>query len=165
MIKVLPIEKKEVKCEPRFVLETTIGYGEHCCDTFTTHSLTIVDSLKGHFDSWNYIKRKDAEKIYKFFNEILNRDACRHIVLNDVWRLAHDSRVKHWFEDFMSEEEMKTMYRYHENFETLFTSDVEYNWYGLVRINIYYYDEEGNKHDCEVVDDPPRTGGHMVLDA
>lgn len=153
MIKILPIEERE-KCKPRFVLETTIGYGEHCCDTTSTHSLTIVDSLKGHFDSWNYIRTKDAEKLYKFFSEILKRPgAYHHIVLNDVWKLSSDSRVKHWFKDFMSDNEMKTMFRYHQNFETLFSPDVEYNWYGLVGINIYYYDEDGNKHNCEVVED------------
>ena len=153
MIKVLPIKKDTKKYTPKFVLETTIGYGEHCCDTFTHNRLTIVESAKDHPDSWNYIDRKVAEEMYLFFGEILNREECDHITLNDLWKLSHDSRTEHWYKDFMDKKEMKKMFRFYQNYETLFSSSVEYNWYGLVNINIYYYDENGDQHNCMVVPD------------
>lgn len=155
MIKILPIKKENIRYEPRFVLEVTIGYGEHCDDTFTKRHLIIVESMKGHPDSWNYIKRKDAEKIYRFFKKILEREKCRHIILNDAWELAYEKNPStYWYGEYMDKKEIKQFSKYYETYQcSLFNPEVEYNWYGLKDINIYYYDENGNKHDCEVIDE------------
>lgn len=152
MIKVLPIENKVTKCKPRFVLCVTLGYGEHCDDTYTYKNLQIVDSKKGLLDTWNYITTKEAEKLFKFFRDILNREECDHITLNDAWELGcKENPTTFWYEDYMSEKEIKQFAKFYEKYNTtLFNPEVEHNWYGIVGVAIYYFDENGDRHNCEV---------------
>lgn len=157
MIKVIPNKKKEYKCEPRYVLSVTLGIGDNCDDIYQYNTLTIVDSTKGIFDKWNYITTKEAEKLFTFFSKILQRKECDHITLNDAWMLHSDLSNKEaidWYEDYMNETEIKKFSKFYEKYNSnLFNPRVDdhYNWYGIVGIHIFYYDENGVKYNCEVV--------------
>lgn len=155
MIKIIPNKNEQTKIDPFYQLSVTLGYGEHCDDTYTKSTLNIVDSTKGIFDSWNYITTKEAERIYKFFNEILNREECDHIVLNDAWELTcKENPTTFWYEDYMSEKEIKKFAKIYDKYNsTLFNPSVDHNWYGIVGINIFYYNENGEKFNCEVVNE------------
>ncbi len=80
-------------------------------------------------------------------NRLVKKSGDEHITLND----GIDDE---WFKkDYgMTQEEVDEFRRYYEKFETtLFSPRIENNWYGLVSCNIYYYDTNGNKHNCEVI--------------
>jgi len=147
MIKVLPLPGKR-KIEPFYLLETMLGYGEHLNDTFTTRSLVIVEKKS---DSFNEITFKEAEELYKFFNDILNREECYGITLNDAWKLTRkDKPSTFWYDKYMSKSEIKKFAKLYRKYQHLFNPEVEHNWYGLRNINIYYYDENSERHKCEV---------------
>lgn len=151
MIKIIPNKIKR-KQEPQYKLCVTIGIGSSCDDTYIENTRVIVDSTKGTFDKWNYIKTKEAEELYTFFKSILSRDKCSHIVLNDAWELnVKDSPSTFWYDDFMNEKEIKKFAKFYKKYQDLFNSHVDHEWYGIVGINIYYYDEYGEKYNCEVV--------------
>jgi hypothetical protein len=142
MLKILPIKKAAEKIEPRFDLIVTIGYGEHCCDTFTKNSKTIDDKkAKKAFDSWNYITEKEAEECVKLIERALKD--VDHIVLNE-------GITDFWCEG-MKKEDIKALRKFYSYHESLFSPEVEHNWYGIVGACIKYLDEEGNWHDVEVV--------------
>ena len=141
-LKVLPIKKEEKMYVPRFDIEVTIGYGEHCCDTFTTHRKTIDDD-KAKTDSWNHISQLDAEKIVKLLKRALEDVDDGHIVLND-------GITDFWCQGMKSNDiqELRSIYEKHQY---LFEPDIEHNWYGIVGACIKYLDAEGNWHDVEIV--------------
>lgn len=157
MIKIIPNKPGPIKFKPRYVLSVTLGYGEHCDDTYTKNTLEIVESKKGmsYLDSWSYITRKEAEKVYTFFKNILDRKECDHIVLNDAWELNHKEKpTTFWYKDYMSDREIKKFAKFYEKYgSALFNPSVEHNWYGIVDIHIFYYNENGIRYDCEVVDE------------
>ena len=169
MIKVLPLEeKKETKYEPQYRLYVTLGYGEHCCDTFTTSSVEINDEMFEKFNnmseeeldeldfeeltSSNYISSKDAEDLVKLFDSLENRKnkegyEARHIVLNDgpsrFWWIDEGAMTEkefNWFSDI-----------YNRFMPDLFNPQVEHNWYGIIGVSIKYWDENGEVHKCEVI--------------
>ena len=140
--KVLPIKKEEKMYVPRFDIEVTIGYGEHCCDTFTTHRKTVDDG-KAKADSWNYISQLDAEKIVKLLKRALEDVDDGHIVLND-------GITDFWCQG-MKRKDIQELRRIYEKHQCLFEPDIEHNWYGIVGSSIKYLDADGNWHDVEVV--------------
>lgn len=142
MFKILPLKKSDEKFEPRFVLCISIGYGEHCNDTYTTNYRTIDDEkAKKAFDSWNYITEKEAEELVKLIERALKD--VDHIVLNE-------GITDFWCEG-MKEKDIKKLRKIYEEHESLFSPDIENNWYGITRACVKYVDEDGNWHDVEVV--------------
>ena len=155
MIRIIPNKNEPNKIEPFYQLSVTLGYGEHCDDTYTKNTLEIVESKKGmsYMDSWRCITRKEAEKVYTFFNDILNRKECDHIVLNDAWELTcREHPTTFWYKDYMSDREIKKFAKFYEKYSSeLFNPSVDHNWYGIVDIHIFYYNENGERFACEVV--------------
>lgn len=153
MIRIIPNRKDTKPNQPKFVLSVTIGYGEHCDDMYQDNTLQIINSMDGIWDTWNYVTAKDAEKFFKFFKKILQREKCHHIVLNDAWELNHlETPNKRWYEEYMSDKEIKRFGKfYYEYSGSLFNPHLEHNWYGIVDVNIFYYDENMVKYNCKVV--------------
>ncbi len=145
MLKILPIKKSEEKYDPHFNLFVEIGYGEHCCDAFTTHTKVIDDEKsKKSVDPWNYISVKDAEQFVKLIKRALDDVDNRHdIVLNE-------GITDFWCEG-MKKEDIKTLRKFYNSHQSLFIPEIEYNWYGITNAYIQYFDEEGNWHDVEIV--------------
>lgn len=166
MIKVLPLEKREdVTFEPRYVLSVSIGYGEHCDDNVSCNEIGIDDekangkNLKSYESEYHFITQAKAEEIYKFFDKVLGRNhkyevqgyvyegPVDHITLND-------GADEYWCKVYcgMSGEEFEWYKNFYEEFEVrLLQPDIEYNWYGILGVNIRYYDEKGYIHRCEIV--------------
>ena len=166
MIKVLPLKKSTNNPTDTYFFEVHLGYGEHCDDTYTESRVVINDDKalhpkyedddpengmpideNGFYDFQTYITIEEAEKMYKLFNRIVEKSGDYHITLNN--------RVdEKWFKEqyHMTQKEIKEFRKYYEKYEVaLFNPQIEHNWYGLTGCAIYYYDIDGNKHDCEVV--------------
>ena len=166
MIKVLPINKTVTGFHDVYVLKVTLGYGEHCDDTYTSETVIINDDKalhpkyedddpengfpideKGFPDFRTYVSVEEAEKMCVLLNRLVKKSGDEHITLNDG---INDE----WFKkDYgMTQEEVDEFRTYYEKFETtLFNPRIEHNWYGLVGCDIYYYDMDGNKHNCEII--------------
>lgn len=165
MIKILPLNKQDNLYEPYFYLNIGIGYGEHCDDTYTEHKIIIDDykatgkhldeegyDEKGFPDYETYITKKEAEEIFKFFNNILDKRKNKegytvsHLVLNDgpneFWHIEQGGMTKKEFSYFK---------KFYNKFENKLYPEVEYNWYGITWVSIKYLDENGQIHNCEVV--------------
>lgn len=151
MIKILPNPDKR-KITPYFELVVTIGYGEHCDDTFTENAIEIDDKkadsdelyTEDGFPDFNpYIKGSEAEEIVKFFKSVLPKVPDHHIVLND-------GITDLWCEG-MTKTEIKKLSRIYEDHESLFSPQIEHNWYGVTDAEIRYTDENGERYKCEVI--------------
>ena len=166
MIKVLPINKN-VNNNPRdtYFFEVSLGYGEHCDDTFTDSRVIINDEKALHpkyenddpengfqiddagFPDFNtYITSEEAEKMYLLFTRIVKKSDDEHITLND-------GVDETWFKKYyhMTQKEIDEFRTYYEKYEvSLFNPQIDHNWYGLVSCRIIYYDIDGNRHKCEV---------------
>lgn len=156
MIRVIPNKREEKKQHPKYELSVTIGIGKRCDALYVHNTLEIVGSKRGIFDTWNCITEKEAEKVFTFFNKILQRKECDHITLNDAWKLNSDlnDEAEDWYDEYMSKSEIKKFSKFYEKYNSsLFNPrcDDEYNWYGIVDIHIFYYDENGEKYNCEVL--------------
>jgi len=170
MIKVLPLKEdlKKDKCKPYYMLSITIGHGEYCHDAEVDHTMIIDNekakgkNLLSYESKYNYLTQSKAEEIYKFFHKILKEDRkyedthsdgktyeykVDHILLNDgpkeSWHCKYSAMTKQEFEWFK---------KFYERYEiSLLQPEVDYNWYGIIDVNIYYIDEDYKKHDCEVI--------------
>lgn len=166
MLKVLPIKNIEhEKQEPYFLLTVTLGYGEHCNDTFTERSLEINDENVRKFnalseeemDKMDYFELKDiadcitedeATKLVELFKSLEERnDDVIHLILND-------GPDEYWWKECckMTDEEFNWFKGFYEKYERdLFNPTIDNNWYGVVSADIYYYDEDNKEHNVEIV--------------
>jgi len=158
MIKILPLNKNNFNPKNKYFLEVSIGYGEHCDDTYTENIIEINDNqvLNKKYDEdgfpiddegfvdWNYyITVKEAEYLVKFFKKILEK--MDHIVLNEGIK-------DYWFEDELTKSEIKELKEIYDKYNNyLFNPRIDNNWYGVVSVKIIYYDEYGELHNCEVI--------------
>lgn len=169
MIKILPIKESNDIVEPYYRLIITLGYGEHCDDTFTHSWVEINDAKADKYaslsdeeienmdlselnDIENCITQKEAENIVKFFDSLWKRKdkngyRVNHIVINDrassFWWKEHGR---------MTDKEFDWFSYIFEEFEcTLFNPQVEHNWYGIVGAKIEYVDKYNKVHKCEVI--------------
>ncbi len=151
MIKILPNPEKR-KITPYFELVATIGYGEHCDDTYTENTIEIDDEKAGSddifddyglLDTETYIKCSEAERIVKFIKSVLPKVKGRHIVLNE-------GITGFWCEG-MTKKEIEKLGRIYEKYPELFKPEIEHNWYGITNAEIRYTDENGERFKCEVV--------------
>ena len=159
MIKILPLQPLVDDEIPRnvFFLEVELGYGEHSDDAFSESRIIIDDEKakyqKEHLDDDDYIYDEtyitadEAEKMYIFFQKIIKKYNNDHITLNK-------GIDEHWFRNYynMTEEDIEEFSEYYGRFCCeLFSPKISNNWYGLRNCSILYYDENGLKHECEVV--------------
>ena len=169
MIKILPREENNKKNRPFFRLVVTLGYGEHCTDTYTESCVEIDDKKAIKYESlsdkeaekmdWeelnsisNCITQEEAEKIVKFFNSLWNRKdkegfEASHVVLND----GPDS---FWWKEqsAMTDEEFDWFSQVYEKYQnSLFNPQIEHNWYGVVSAKVEYVSGRGLVHRCEVI--------------
>lgn len=174
MIKILPIEDE--KTDPRFMLEVTIGYGEHCDDTTTVNSMVIDDVMAGKWKQWgesdddddfdtffsihDAVTQEDAEFIVRLFEMIFSRKDkdgydVDHIILND-------GPSEFWWKEYgaMSDGEMKWLEHFMDQHSTLFVSHIDHNWYGIRDVQIVYIDGQNRRHRCEVVTDNKKRRGN-----
>ena len=158
MIKILPLNKNNFNPKNKYFLVVSIGYGEHCDDTYTKNTIEINDKQalnrkydengfpiddEGFVDWGHYITVKEAEHLVKFFKNILEK--MDHIVLNEGIK---DYR----FEDELTKSEIKELKKIYNKYDDyLFYSQIDHNWYGVVSVKIIYYDEYGELHNCEVI--------------
>lgn len=169
MIKILPLEEDTGISEPFYQLVVTIGYGEHCDDTYTQNCLEINDEkavqynnlteeeieemdLLEFMDLTKYITTEDAERIVKLVKSILGRETSGGYVVNHI--VLNDGPDDFWWKECceMTDEEFKSMEDVCEKYEnSLFSPKVDHNWYGITDAQIVYYDENDNKHRCEVI--------------
>lgn len=169
MIKILPLEENNENVKPYYRLVVTLGYGEHCDDTFTHSWMEIDDEKAIKYNSLSdeeiedmdfmelqelsgYITQYEAESIVKFVNSLWERKDkdgynVDHIVLNDGpnefwWKKCGGMTDKEykWFSDIYQ--------KYQSN---LFNPQIEHNWYGVISAKIEYVDCHNKVHKCEVV--------------
>lgn len=151
MIKILPLNENR-NVEPYFYLDICLGYGEHCDDNFS-HSIIYIDDKKANStETSGYITAQEAETIVKFFANILGTrenksgSVVDHLVLNEGV-----SEFWHHEVGGMSDEEFYYFMEFYDKFESSLNPKVEYNWYGITNVSIKYVDENGNKHNCDVI--------------
>lgn len=133
----------------RMFLVVTLGYGEHCDDTYTHESIEIDDikALDENLNrySTNYITSDEAEKMHNFLNRIVEKSGDEHITLNDG---IDDEWFKNEYN--MTQKEINEFRKYYDEYRGLFIPRID-NWYGLVEAQIHYYDFNGNKYICKIV--------------
>ena len=158
-----------MKFEPHYRLVVTLGYGEHCDDTFTSSWVEIDDEKAILYESlsdediekmdWLEVKKisdcitqKEAEDIVNFINSLWRRKdedgfEVDHIVINE----GIDS---YWWKNqaAMTDKEFEWFSTVYEKFNgLLFVPQVEHNWCGIKDCRIEYVDENGDVHQCEVI--------------
>lgn len=169
MLKVIKNNKEKTKIEPFFTLEVTLGYGEHCNDTFTHNHLVINDEKASKYDSLTdedmdnmdifeimdlskSITQNEAEKIVKFFDSIWERKDEDGFNVTNV--ILNDGPSHFWWQKMggMSDEEFEWFSEVYDKYECdLFEPEIEHNWYGITNVGIYYYDENNEKHNVEII--------------
>ena len=169
MIKILPIKENNVTIKPFYRLVVTLGYGEHCSDTYTESSLKIDDDKAMKYallsdedcekmdlmeitELSQYIMQSDAEKLVKLFNSLVERKDIDGYQVDNI--ILNDGPSKFWWKQhsMMTDKEYDWFSQIYDEYSTrLFNPIVEHNWCGIVGIKIEYVDENGKRHMCEVV--------------
>lgn len=162
MIRVIGNKEKQ-RVKPYYYLAVLIEIGD--CDAFDENRRTISD--EEHPDKWNYISTEDAEHIYNFFKDI-SKDGYR-INLEGMYQLSRylesgenvdrytsilDGKILHDYLKYkldVSEEKIEELSTMYWKYGDIFNPPLEHEYCHMYGVAIYYCDEFGVTHECEVI--------------
>lgn len=155
MIKVVEKQKKNKNQDPYYKLKfnymigdadghtdevMTVSVGEH--DEIIERFVKLINSLRPVNGTWGIMLSGD--RIYEHFEE--------NQITEDDYNFLKTVMFEYWDEDEEDGEETDNKYKEYESFfADCIQADAEYSFLVFEGVDLYYYDENGVKHNTEFV--------------